>query len=326
MKLFNRGTAKPEDAAPAGAIPAAPAAAPAPAAPAAAPAAMPATSAAPPPAPEPETDPQLAAILDANVKEMSDKIAKLTTSLESTQTEKEHFEAKIEQMEERMRKLSALTEMISAQYNPFVGDAPTERDPLPSPEVGLSQPPEATAAAAADMAPLHLAPPTEDVLPPMPEMPSFGAPPAPEPAFAEPEPMPSPFGGPSEADMLLSQGPPADAFDAEPDEEPQAAELATGAHVWSIQPGFESSLLMLGWADMLLKNVPSRDSLADLVGYYHNIGWIGDPARDTLLAYADGIQTPENQGAKPDWRANVEIHEKSLLFLEKLKTLNRRSR
>ncbi|HVM45361.1 MAG TPA: FlaD/FlaE family flagellar protein, partial [Candidatus Thermoplasmatota archaeon] len=56
-----------------------------------------------------------------------------------------------------------------------------------------------------------------------------------------------------------------------------------------------------------------------LVNYYHNLGWIGDPARDQLLAYADGLLAPE--GAVEDWRTNVEVHEKSLLFVEKLRAV-----
>ena len=84
-------------------------------------------------------------------------------------------------------------------------------------------------------------------------------------------------------------------------------------------------MLLLGWSDMLLKSAGSRESLLDLVNYYHNIGWIGDPARDQLLAYADGL-TPPEAAAPTDWRADVEVHEKSLLFVEKLRAVaNRRA-
>lgn len=89
----------------------------------------------------------------------------------------------------------------------------------------------------------------------------------------------------------------------------------------TVAPGFESSMLLLGWADMLLKSAGSRASLLDLANYYHTIGWIGDAAREQLLAYADGlVLAPSDEGAG-DWRANVEVHEKSLLFVEKLKAV-----
>jgi hypothetical protein len=210
-----------------------------------------------------------------------------------------------------------ITEMISAQYNPFVGDAPSEREAPPSPEIGLAPPmlaslppmappmaappiaapPFASAAGALAMAPLELAPL---------DLPPFEAPP-----FAPAEAAPMPRLDASQPEGYgVRASPMAPAFDDESD----------GAQVWSIRPGFESSLLMLGWADMLLKNVPSRDSLVDLVNYYHNIGWIGDPARDQILAYADGISVAP-ASSQPDWRASVEIHEKSLLFVEKLKAI-----
>lgn len=274
MKLFTRGN-ETTKAAPAG-----PAAA-------TAPAPAPGLTAAPAAAPAP-AGPDITAILDANVKEMSDKIAKLTNSLEGAQTEKAGFEAKLEAMEDRMRKLSSLTEMISAQYNPFVGEAPSERDPLPSPDVGLAAP--TLGAAHGALAPL-LEPPVaggDAGLPPY-----VGAP-----VLAE---LPAPGVG-----AYASPG-------------ADAAVAGEGAQVWSVQPSFESSLLMLGWADMLLKNVPTRESLVELVDYYHNIGWIGDPARDLLLAYANGISVAASAEPHADWRASVEVHEKSLLFIEKLK-------
>src|SRR5581483_1876776 len=81
MKLFNRGN-DPKAAPPAApAAPAGPAAAMATPAPAAAPAPAPAAPAAPP-------VPELTAILDANVKDMSEKIAKLASTVESQTTEK----------------------------------------------------------------------------------------------------------------------------------------------------------------------------------------------------------------------------------------------
>lgn len=298
MKLFNRGNETPKPAATpapgaplAQAGPAAAMAVPTPA-PAPAPAAAPAPAPAPAPAAPPV--PELTAILDANVKDMSEKIAKLASTVESQTTEKGALEAKLEQMEDRMRKLSSLTEMISAQYNPFVGDAPMEREALPTPEVGLAPPPAPPAmmAAAPVLAPelpvmLEAAPP---LVPPPAEVPIERAP-ARAPAMEwipSPEPVP---------------------------ENPE------GVALWSAPPTFEASLLMLGWADMLMKHATSREGLVSLVNYYHNIGWIGDPARDQLLAYADGIQTPPPTALGGEWRTPVETHEKSLLYVEKLRTL-----
>ena len=262
-----------------------------------APAASPVPAAAPPPEPAAPPAPDLAVILDANVKEMSEKIARLASSLESTTQERGSFEAKLDQMEERMRKLSSLTEMISAQYNPFVGDAPAERDPLPHPEVGLAAPPEPPAAASppAPSLSLSLEPPAPE---PLATLPSFAAAPQPE---APPE---------------LLEGPPA--WESAPMEEPPSQ---PGPLLARIAPGFESSIILLNWADALLKSAGSRQSFLDLANYYHQIGWIGDEPRSQLLSYADGIVLDAPLDEAPDWRANVEVHEKSLLFVEKLKAV-----
>ena len=286
MKIFNRGNDNKQPApAPVGpAALAAPAVAPASPAPAPAPPAAPAA----PPAPD------LTVILDANVKEMSEKIARLASSLETTTSERGSFEAKLEQMEERMRKLSSLTEMISAQYNPFVGDAPAEREAMPKPEIGLAAPMEATLAS--------LPPPPATTIAVALEEPA-----APEPRF--------------DAPPAVLESPPQLA--AAPEAPSMAAPPAARALVEDVAPGFESSMLLLGWADMLLKSAGTRDALVDLANYYHHIGWVGDAARERLLAYADGLAEPAG-GAGRDWRADVEVHEKSLLFVEKLRAIGGR--
>lgn len=304
MKIFSRGPQVAQPAKPATAQAAA-----VPIAQAAPPAAQPTPApAAPAPAAAPAA-PDISAILEANVKEMSEKIARLASAVEGEHSDRASFESKLEQMEERMRKLSSLTEMISAQYNPFVGAAPLEREPMPAPEVGLAAPPTAIPAppapAAAEAPALQLAldDPFAATLPPAapPAAPAL-APAAP--VLAEPEDLAPP--------PAATRGAPAR---AEPEE-------AQPFRLWSVGTSFESSMLMLSWANHLLRVSTSRDHFASLVEYYHNIGWIGDPARDQLLAYADGIrQTSLANAAETDWRTAPEVHEKSLLILEKLRAI-----
>jgi hypothetical protein len=324
MKIFNRG-ADASKAAPAG--PAAPAA------PAPAPAALPA----PPPAAP--AGPDITTIIDANVKEMSEKIARLATTVEGGNSERAEFESKIQQMEERMRKLSALTEMISAQYNPFVGSAPAESEPMPLPEIGLAMPPSPVVAPMGPAAAAAAPPPVFDIPLPAPE-PAHAAPapaydppaPAHPPAYeppAEAAPQPQPQPSPAWSELAPSYA--FDDFDATPDEAPApapgegpgpSAEDVRGVRLWAAKPGFASSMLLLNWADTLLKHAPSRASFAQLLEYYHNIGWIGDPARDQLLAYADGLAHAGAPDADVgEWRASVDVHERSLLYLEKLRAI-----
>lgn len=306
MKIFNRGTEPAKTAAQPAKAPAG----------AAAPAKGTATTATPPPAaaaPAAPPTPDITAIIEANVKEMSEKIAKLANTLEGGNTDRTDFESKLERMEERMRKLSSLTEMISAQYNPFVGAAPSERDPLPAPDVGLAAPPQA-----------------------------MTLPPPPPPAVAELPPLNIPLADPLASAAAALGEIPVDLAPAEEQAEEAEEELefeapqppvvlpedARDYRLWSARPSFESSMLMLNWADLLLRHAPNRESFVQLIDYYHNIGWLGDPARDQLFAYADGIKhAPTTDGANTnDWRPSSDVHEKSLLFIEKLRAIQEAKR
>lgn len=314
MKIFSRTAEKEKPAAAKGA-PTSPQPT-APAGPAAAAGAAPPT-----PTPAQAPSPDISAIIDANVKEMSEKIARLATSIEGDKGDRADFEAKLEQMEERMRKLSALTEMISAQYNPFVGAAPSENEALPPPEFGLAAPPLPYPAAPANASGGDpLASVASALVPPAPPLDAQPEDPfaatADDPTFAPPGAAAFEEGALPDASPAFA--PPASA----PDAAMAADDDASPARLWTVRPGFGSSMLMLSWADMLLKNAPDRNALLQLLDYYHNIAWIGPPARDQLLAYADGIR--QNAGVAPaadDWRAPLDVHEKSLLFVEKLRAI-----
>jgi hypothetical protein len=284
VKLFSRGNSNAAATGPASAV------APPPGALAAPP------GAAAPTVPEAKPGPDVAELLESSVKDISEKVARLASTVESSMDERASIDAKLSQMEDRMRKLSSLTEMISAQYNPFVGDAPPQREPLPEAETGLAAPPLAASAAPLG---LELSPP------------GLG------PAMADP------LDDGAAADFgLLPETPPA----------PRAPEPArdlmepAGVRVERFSEDFQSSLLLLKWADLLLQNAQSREGVSELLGYYHNVGWIGDVARDQLQAYVDGIAHDGRAEGAGEWRATAEFHEVSLLFLERLKNLARGAR
>lgn len=300
MKIFSRGTEPAQHATPpTTAVPTASAPkvastnspAPATQVPPSVPAAV-ATPVAPP-------NPELTAIIEANVKEMSEKIARLASTLEGDHSERADFESKLEKMEDRMRKLSSLTEMISAQYNPFVGAAPSERETLPAPDVGLAMPPLAMPLMAAQEAGEHLPQLVVDPAPPLAD---------------------ATLGG----DAAPALAPVADDLGTLPAEDAIAGasdeEHPNGVRLWNVRPSFGGSMLMLNWADMLLKHAPGREGVERMLEYYCNVGWLGEPARDQLLAYVDGI-APASEASDRDWRAGVEVHEKSLLFIEKLRAM-----
>ncbi len=196
-----------------------------------------------------------------------------------------------------MRKLSSLTEMISSQYNPFVGEAPPEREPLPSVDAGLGA----------------VAPAVTLVAPPPPvEPPGVNGTDAADPAATAPDPPVDPF------------APDVSATEADADEAaPTAIAAPPAPRLTDVPPGFESTLLMLSWADTLLKHAPTRDAVTDLVAYYHRIAWIGDAVRDQILAYVDGIAWSPGPAAPIDWRVGADVHERSLLYIEKLRAAGR---
>lgn len=242
-------------------------------------------------APSAPAAPDVAELLESSVKDISDKVARLASSVETTGAEREAFEAKLSVMEDRMRKLSSLTEMISAQYNPFIGDAPPQREAMPTAEAGLSSPPLAPSELAefeGDAPPATAAASAFDEMEEPPAMDAL------EPDFDAASPAPPAWSPPAPASMRLEK----------------------------FGDDFQTSMVLLKWADLLLQNTQSREGVADLVEYYHNIGWLGEQARDQLLAYAEGIAFDEPAAGSGEWRATAEFHEISLLFLDKLKNLH----
>lgn len=253
MKLFKGGA---QEAQPAAAPATAPAA-PAPVAPAAgAPAAAPAS----------EIDAKVAVALDKSVKDIAEKLAKLSSSVEVVREERVQFDEKIGKMEDRMRKLSALAEMISTQYNPFLGSEPPQ-----STSSIADQQPAAAAKLAADAG----------------------------------RPVPRPM-----APATVPAAPPPEAYAPVPDEEPG------GPFLTRVDLSFQNSMMLLQWCEMMLK-ASSRDGLPDLLDYYQALGWISEDVRRLLMTYAKGLQV-ESDG-RGDWRGRVDLHEKSLVFVEKLR-------
>lgn len=66
--------------------------------------------------------------------------------------------------------------------------------------------------------------------------------------------------------------------------------------------------------DFLLELV-GPNNLPSILDYYVEIGWISETARLELLAYAGGMDYPED---KADWKLSAEDHLKTLWFVEQL--------
>lgn len=107
----------------------------------------------------------------------------------------------------------------------------------------------------------------------------------------------------------------------------------TPAPASASQGSLHASVLLLGWAEMLLQAV-ERESLGHLLDWYEKVGWVDASLKDMLMLYARGIYVPaEEPAAKPDagkarrrgeppevppWRQDVELHLRSLGFVARL--------
>lgn len=76
-----------------------------------------------------------------------------------------------------------------------------------------------------------------------------------------------------------------------------------------------TAVVLLNWIEFLMERV-GRNNLMDALDYYVDIEWIGEHIRDTMLAYARGI---DYYVEKPTWRLLPEDHTKSLIFIERLR-------
>lgn len=217
------------------------------------------------------------------LKDMSERLATLTSSLESNAGDRAVVQEKLGLMEDRMRKLAALTEMASARYNPFVGDEPGEATRFS----GDDAQPATSAAAPAAFPPMPTAPfPDSSALPTAAALPSAMSPARDDPRY----------------------------FAMEPD--------VRRAHLERVGHTLENARTLLSWAENLLGASGSREGLDDLLQYYETIGWISADVRAELLAYAAGLPGAAWESERPptDWRGGLDVHERTLLYIEKLRT------
>ncbi|MHB8586655.1 MAG: FlaD/FlaE family flagellar protein [Thermoplasmatota archaeon] len=242
-----------------------------------------------------------------SVQEMMEKITRLTSAMESANKDRAEFDNKLQQMEERTRRLASLTEIMSNPYNPFVGDRPQKESLGALDGVG---PLPANAAAVSATLP---GPGARD---------ASGAAPLPPTVIATSH-LRSPL---TDEDVEAALSSLDDrSFHAltevVPTDGSATATQGRIARLAGIGASVESNLLVLDWCECLLRAV-SREGLPEILRYYEEIGWISDSAREFLEHVAGGI---ECEGpAKPDWRPPVDLHERSLLYIERLRAIEAR--
>ncbi len=267
------------------------------------------------------------------LKELSARMAMLSSNLEGVQESRGELEDKLGSVEERMSRLGSLAEAVSSEYNPFISEnAPDEPSWTPELEVAedRAQNPPSDPSSGEDEAhdtidpdeieALNAAEASRDEPPVGPNgegtAPDEGAPAeAPGADAGSPEPeaaMPR-----TDPDRLEpAQAEPIEDVDPQPAPETAADDLLGASMPRHADDGLEENLLMLEWVGMMLDRV-GRAGLMDLLDYYQNLGWLDKHTKDTATRVAIGVEAPDRAG-DGHWRGDVELHRKSLVAIQRL--------
>lgn len=267
------------------------------------------------------------------MQDLSEKITLLAKSVDSERDTMKGFTDKVGRMEERMKFLLNLSEVLSMNYNPFLGHEEAEpfagganmTRPTPGNGNGVR---EIVPVVPEDDAPVALAvpgiapaqPAPADAAAPAPAPPSLGLdallPPSdPSPGSAGPAPaasalapalsfppMPPLMKAPSVPVSGMWKGPPG----------VPVAEMSA--------QGLRESYVTLQWFEYMLQTVEPQD-LHRFIDYYREVGWIGEEVHQWMRNLAQGI-APRDESAPPsrvvDPKELVHIHMTSLRFLDYL--------
>lgn len=113
---------------------------------------------------------------------------------------------------------------------------------------------------------------------------------------------------------------PAEPQDPPADPEPGEANPSTGepaAERSSSEDPLERRMLMMEWVKFLIERV-GRVRLLDLLEYYEELGWLDEPEKETIMKVAVGVDGPDRV-EDADWKGDRELHERSLIALERLR-------
>lgn len=279
--------------------------------------------------------------VESTLKDLAARMSRLSSHIEGIEEDREDMEDKLDDVENQLGQLGNLAEVVSSQYNPFVTeDAPANpewnRERKPAGGDGTARPPAASPG-----------PPDRDdvVL----EETSLEAVPGEDPAGLEEDDL-APGGeeatpgadddgtgaGPGEAldgdglppalgedsDHLLDAAGRDGAGDGPPD--PASLDLADAPDPTAEgEDAFDRNVLLLEWVGHLMEKV-GRDGLLDLLEYYESLGWLEEPLKNRALRVATGIDVETGSTGGREWRGDTELHERTLVVLERLAGRRRR--
>lgn len=260
------------------------------------------------------------------------------------------FQEQLGQMEEDMRKLLSVYEVVSARFNPFI-DMKEEEGAIPEPSPRPAKPSKMEEEEAELMAELG-----PDELPPFRPFGSKQAGSAPSQGkligreSAESgtpwEPKLSTFGMERPGSQITEPPEEAQSFERFKTESPLGREPPTVKGkmpiLVHINHDYLTLVLVMRWIEFLFERT-TRDKISLVLDYYKDIGWICEDVKSEIMAYARGemqdvtkymaheeakeivtSELPPTIGFKKvdDWRLTADDHLKSLLFIMKIANIN----
>jgi flagellar protein FlaD len=276
------------------------------------------------------------------MEEIEDKIGRLDSALATEKSERTKVVDSLTQMDQNIRKLLSIYEIVSAKFNPFI-DVSEEGAPKTGVQV---------------QAPEELELPDIDLEGDLPEFTPYGE--EHEESTSGHRKMPetsretSPWepGMPTQAVGMTTQRMkpssrtiPLDTVSKDERYEREMRAAARSKHnkkplLAYIPYDYLTLVLVMRWVEFMFERVP-RDKISLVLDYYVDVGWISEDVKSEIMSYARGemqdvtkymgyeeareevfkdLPAPQAAPYKKveDWRLSADDHLKSLLFIQKI--------
>ncbi|HIH02199.1 TPA: flagella protein [Thermoplasmata archaeon] len=276
------------------------------------------------------------------IEEIEDKMGRLDSALASEKSERTKVVDSLTQMDQNIRKLLSVYEIVSAKFNPFI-------------DVSEEGTPKASTQAQAPEEPVF---PDIELDGDLPEFTPYGEEPEEPPSgkrrISETGRETSPWepGMPTQAVGLATQRTRASArtipLDTVTKDERYEREMRAAARskhnkkplLAYIPYDYLTLVLVMRWVEFMFERVP-RDKISLVLDYYVDVGWISEDVKSEIMSYARGemqdvtkymgyeeareevfkdLPAPQAAPYKKveDWRLSADDHLKSLLFIQKI--------
>ena len=276
------------------------------------------------------------------LEEIEDKIGRIDSALTTEKNEAAKDRERLNLMEQDIRKLLSVYEIVSAKFNPFI-------------DVSDREGPEEVSPA---QAPPELEFPESGLDEDLPEFRPFGEGDTEE-SFErgltskidrdtspwEPETPTEPDEGARTRTRMSPQQIKADRSQTEERGEREVRAAARSKHnkkplLAYVCHDYLTLVLVMRWIEFMFERVP-RDRISLVLDYYVDVGWISEDVKSEIMSYARGemqdvnkymeyeeareevfkdLPTPDAATYKKveDWRLTADDHLKSLLFIQKI--------